>query len=238
MKNKMKKIGLVAILIMMIVAIAFVVINASSGKKEAKVANQDSGKLTATQNVVSENEVSTENSVSKNVVNNEESIDAGNNTQESNNVADNPMISNAPKRTTTVTELKTGTKYSVDDSITKADIVVGDNYYGTQIADINLNFENYHGKTIEIEGLYFDNMPYTFVGRYSTSAVCPTCPAGYSYFEYEWNGDKEINLEDSESWIKVIGTLKEGNDATGPYYYIDASSIELEKSQGILTVSN
>ena len=234
MKNKIRKIGLIVILILIIMAIVFVAVNSSTGKKEQKIANKDNGRLTTIQNIVNENNVSDENIITENEVNNEEI----NSLQDNSIAMDNSVSSDTEKKKATVTELKDGTKYSVDDSITKADMIIGDNYFGTQIADITLNFEKYAGKTIEIEGLYFENGPYTFVGRYSTSAVCPTCPVGYSYFEYEWHGDKEISLEDSKDWIKVIGTLKEGNDETGPYYYIDVASIEVMKSQGIITVSN
>ena len=217
MKGKMKKIALAIVLVVILVAIVFVVMNSSSGKKEEKVANADNGKLTATQNTADDNVIETV------------AVD---------NETTSVTVVDSEGKDVTVEELKTGTKYSVDDSIKKADIIVGDNYFGTQIADISLNFEQYEGKTIEIEGLYFNNSAYHFVGRYSTSAVCPNCPAGYSYFEYEWHGNQPIELTDSNSWIKVIGTLREGNDETGQYYYIDAESVEVMKTQGLLTVEN
>lgn len=102
---------------------------------------------------------------------------------------------------------------------------------------MSLNFDQYEGKTIEIEGLYFENAPFTFVGRYSTSNMCPTCPTGYSYFEYEWHGDENFDLTDSENWIKVVGTLKKGFDDV-EYYYIDAQSISLMNEKGVETVEN
>lgn len=67
--------------------------------------------------------------------------------------------------------------------------------------------------------------------------MCPNCPTGYSYFEYEWNGDKEIPAEVEESWIKVKGTLKRGNDGE-EYYYIDVAEIEVMNQKGLETVSN
>jgi hypothetical protein len=137
---------------------------------------------------------------------------------------------------TKVTQLESGTMYSFETEEITPEIVVGDNYYGTQIADMNLNFDEYEGKTIEIEGLYFENTPYTFIGRYSTSNVCPDCPEGYSYFEYEWKGE-DIELTDSTSWMKIVGTLRKGNDGV-EYYYIDANNIEIMNESGIETVSN
>jgi len=156
--------------------------------------------------------------------------------------SDNIEIENTSRETkaTTVTTLSDGVKYSVTDEEIAPEVVLGDNYFDTQIADINFNFDQYENKTIEIEGLYFENpfedTVYTFVGRYSISNMCPTCPAGYSYFEYEWHGD-EISLTDSDTWIKIIGTLKKGFDGV-EYYYIDAQSIEVMNEKGLETVSN
>jgi flagellar basal body-associated protein FliL len=147
------------------------------------------------------------------------------------------QTTNSSSKLVKVTTLNDGIKYSVTDEKITPEIVVGDNYYGTQLADINMNFSQYEGKTIEIEGLYFENSPYTFIGRYSTSNVCPTCPTGYSYFEYEWNGEEELPVTDSETWLKIVGTLKKGNDGV-EYYYIDVANVEIMNKAGIDTVSN
>lgn len=139
-----------------------------------------------------------------------------------------------------VTELADGTLYSTTDETIKADIVLGDNYFDTQVADINLNFSEYEGKTIEIEGMYLLNPegPFTFVGRYSTSNLCPDCPTGYSYMEYEWKAKGRPELKDEDTWVKVIGTLKLGDDNGVEYHYIDVASMEIMNEKGLLTVSN
>lgn len=138
---------------------------------------------------------------------------------------------------TIITKMDDGTQYSLTKDDIKPDIVLGDNYFDTQITDISLNFNKYEGKTIEIEGLYFENMPYTFVGRYSTSSMCPTCPTGVSYLEYQWSGDQKIPVTQENEWIKVKGTLKKGFDQV-EYYYIDVASIEIMNERGMDTVSN
>ena len=150
------------------------------------------------------------------------------------------VVKEEKKKETTKRELEDGTVYTISSSDIKPDIVLKDNYYDTQIKDIMYNFDSYKGKTIEIEGMYIDMNPYTVVGRYSTNALCPYCPAGYSAFEYIWSGDK-VELENINSWIKVIGTLCVGNDETSgnqDYYYIDALSIEVMNQRGVDTVSN
>ena len=154
---------------------------------------------------------------------------------------DNNKTSNSESKKETIKkELDDGVLYTLSDNEIKADIVLKDNYYDTQIKDIMYNFDTYKGKVIEIEGMYLDMDPYTVVGRYSTNALCPYCPAGYSAFEYIWNGEK-IKLENTTSWIKVIGTLCVGNDETSgyqDYYYIDAISVEVMNERGLDTVNN
>lgn len=138
------------------------------------------------------------------------------------------------------TDLEDGKLYSLFNENIKSDIIIGDNYYDTQINDINLNPNIYADKNIEIEGMYLTNTPYTFVGRYSTSNLCQFCPAGYSYMEYTWDGES-IDLQDEISWIKVVGTLEKMNDETTnyqDYYYIKAKTIEVMKESGIKTVNN
>ena len=139
------------------------------------------------------------------------------------------------------TELSDGTLYSIDGKEYKSDIVVGDNYYDTTINDMYLNPDSYYNKNIEIEGMYFENSPYTFVGRYSTSNMCPNCPSGYSYIEYQLDGKLDKKLTDVEDWIKIIGTLTKGNDESSyyqDYYYLKVLSIEVMKERGQETVNN
>lgn len=135
------------------------------------------------------------------------------------------------------TELSDGVLYSLTDEKIKPDIVIGDNYFDTQVADMTMNFNNYEGKIIEIEGYHLTNGPYTFIGRYSLSNLCADCPAGYSYFEYEWNGKEKVDIKEEDDWIKIVGKLKRGNDGT-EYYYIDVLSLEIMNEKGLDTVSN
>lgn len=215
-KKLFKKIGLIIILVAIIGGICFVIVNSSSGKKEEKtsVSSAPIGKGNSQESIEENIEVSQDESQNEGeIVDTIETI---------------PVIKK---------EIDNGIKYSLSSEEITPEIVLGDNYFDTQISDININFDQYEGKTIEIEGLYFENAPFTFVGRYSTSNMCPTCPTGYSYFEYEWHGDENFDLTDSENWIKVVGTLKKGFDDV-EYYYIDAQSISLMNEKGVETVSN
>lgn len=139
------------------------------------------------------------------------------------------------------TELEDGILYSVDGTKVEADVVVGTNYFDTTISDIYLNPQNYYDKKIEIEGMYLENTPYTFVGRYSTSNICPNCPPGYSYFEYQLDGTIDVKFTDEKEWIKVVGTLAKGNDETSnfqDYYYLNVINLEVMNERGQDTVNN
>ena len=147
--------------------------------------------------------------------------------------------------------------YALTDKALNPSIILKDNVFDTQIQDLNINFDKYEGKTVQIEGLYFtntvgletpddtsDDHTYVFVGRYSVNNLCPTCPAGYSYFEFEWHGEEELDIKEEVSqtgeqgdWIRVTGKLTRGNDGV-EYYYIDAQKVEILANRGLDTVSN
>ena len=153
-----------------------------------------------------------------------------------NNVAKNTSNKKNDKKTT-IKELDDGTLYSLTDEEITPDIVIGDNYFDTQITDIYVNFDQYEGKVVEIEGFYLVNAPYTFIGRYSEANLCAYCPVGYSYFEYEWHGDYNFSFTEEKEWLKIIGTIKKGNDGE-EYYYIDVLSLEVMNERGQETVKN
>jgi len=137
-----------------------------------------------------------------------------------------------------ITRLSDGTLYQIKGREETPDIIIKDNYFDTQVTDMTINVTNYVGKVVQLEGMYFITTPYTFVGRYSTNSMCPTCPAGISYYEYEWHSDKKIELEDEKSWIKITGKITIGQDEHMEYPYIDVSSIEVMDQAGQKTVNN
>lgn len=138
----------------------------------------------------------------------------------------------------TITKFKDGTLYSISGETVKPELIIGNNYFDTQLSDVNTNFSKYEGKTVEIEGFFIEDSPYTFVGRYSESNLCAYCPQGYSYFEYEWHGNNQFDFTNEKEWLKLIGTFRKGVDELGEYYYIDASSIKVMNERGQDTVKN
>ncbi len=116
------------------------------------------------------------------------------------------------------------------------DIVVGNNYYATQINDWYMNFDQYDGKSVEIEGYYIDEFaPYLFIGRYGP--VCPYCQGGYVSFEIFTDEDLS-KLQNAKDWIKVKGILRSDTDDTGNFCYIEVMSVEKMDEVGVDTVSN
>lgn len=173
-------------------------------------------------------------------VNSKRGQNQGNNIELASNRNKDISDQEADKKKTTKTVLEDGTLYSIVPEKVNSDVVIGDNYFDTQINDMMFNSQTYNEKNIEIEGLYLESEPYTFVGRYSTVSLCPYCSAGYSYIEYQWDGDP-IDLEMEKSWIKVVGTLEKENDETSynqDYYYIKAKTIEVMNEKGQDTVNN
>ncbi len=221
-----KKIVLIIALIVVLVGVGIVAYIASNGKQEVKTST------------VTTAERKTE--VGKEASKQEETINPYANIVSNMTQADksSKLVATQRDRSSkevTETKLENGTEYKIAD-ITP-EIVLKDKLFDTSIADISINFEKYVGKTISLEGLYFMNGGYTFVGRYSTNSLCPTCPAGISYMEYEWDGDKNFDLKDEDSWIRIVGTLRVGNDGED-YYYIEASSISLMNEKGLTKVDN
>ena len=139
-------------------------------------------------------------------------------------------------------QLDDGVLYTLDENKNyEPDVILKDKYFDTTIRDMNLNSGDYINKIVEIEGLYFNNGYYSFVGRYTTSNLCPTCPPGYSFMEFHLNGTIDREFTNEGEWIKVIGTYKVGNDESSnnkDYYYLDVLSLEVMNERGNDTVSD
>jgi len=150
------------------------------------------------------------------------------------------------KKQYTRTVLGDGILYSENGEKLKSDKIIGTEYFDTTINDMYLYPENYSEKNIEVEGLYLKSENYTFVGRYSTASVCPYCSGGFSYIQYEFDGNIQENLTEQETWIKLIGTWEKGkinygteeNPYYDDYYYLKVLNFEVMNEKGEDTVKN
>lgn len=142
--------------------------------------------------------------------------------------------------------LDDGILYTTTGEKVQADIVLKDKYFDTTMSNMMLNPKDYLGKTVEVEGMYFENLPYMFVGRYSLANLCADCPEGISYIEYQLDEKIDETFEEEKTWIKVIGTFSEGQDNGGTeedpyyynYYYLKVINLEIMNERGQDTVSN
>lgn len=145
----------------------------------------------------------------------------------------------------------------------KAEIIFKDNNYVSLINDCYINPAAYVGKTVEIEGFYIWDGLRTYVGRKGPS--CPCCATGFVGIEY--HGDDMSVINDAppgsnggaasdaflpetqnpdpkydrftigETWIKVRGYIRQGNDPTiGAFTYIEAITVEAMPEKGTETV--
>ena len=119
----------------------------------------------------------------------------------------------------------------------RADMVVGDNFFATQINDWYMNPSQYVGKTVEIEGFYINEFaPYEFIGRYGP--VCQYCQGGYVCYEILTDLDMS-GVTPIKDWIRVKGVLRQGEDAeSGVFGYIEALELEVCPQPGMATVTN
>lgn len=133
--------------------------------------------------------------------------------------------------TTTANRVESPKQTNTTKTNDTSNLVIGDNYFITQINDIYYNMNDYVGREIEIEGFPLSTPEYKFVSRYG-----PGCCTGdgYAYIEYTYNQD--INLVDEEDWIKVKGILKKDTYQGKEYIYIEATSVEKMATRGKDTV--
>ena len=104
-----------------------------------------------------------------------------------------------------------------------------------QINDVYLNFEDYLGKTIKLEGIfkseqfYDDAEPYLFVIRYGPGC-CGT--DGNAGFEVKWDKDRMRPYPAVESWVSATGVLKIEEEGNAKYLYLDLSSLDVLSKRG------
>jgi uncharacterized membrane protein YcgQ (UPF0703/DUF1980 family) len=114
-------------------------------------------------------------------------------------------------------------------------LVIKEKMFIAQINDVYLNFEDYLGKTIKLEGIFkseqfYDDMdPYRFVLRYGPGC-CGT--DGNAGFEVKWDKDRIQPYPAVESWVEATGILKIEKDGNDQYLYLDLSSLNVLSKRG------
>lgn len=124
--------------------------------------------------------------------------------------------------------------------LSKIDVPVYDTFYMTQINDWFINFNEYEGKTVSIEGYYMKFNGYNFIGR--SGPTCPYCTGGYVNFEFQTDEDIS-SLKHLSSWIEIKGILRKGkseltNGKSAPFYYIEALELKVLPHAGVNPIKN
>ncbi|MDR0320660.1 MAG: hypothetical protein LBI28_04085 [Treponema sp.] len=119
--------------------------------------------------------------------------------------------------------------------VNKDIVEIKEKMFISQVNDVYLNFEDYLGRTIKLEGIfkseqfYNDVEPYRFVIRYGPGC-CGT--DGNAGFEVKWNKDREQQYPAAESWVEATGILKIDKDGSAQYLYLDLSSLDVLSKRG------
>jgi len=110
----------------------------------------------------------------------------------------------------------------------------------SQVNDVYLNPEDYLGKTIKLEGLFFmehiypRDEPYCFVLRYGPGC-CGT--DGNVGFEIAWPDNRRIPYPEENAWVQAIGELKTYAEGFNEFLYLDITSLNVLKTRGAEFVS-
>ena len=119
-------------------------------------------------------------------------------------------------------------------------IEVSENMFITQIDNINLNYRDYLGKTIKLEGFfmhnYWEGNNWFFVVR-NTPDCCGE--GGVTGFEVSWNPDyqgtnREEDLSmwpEKDEWVQAIGTLEHYN-FLGDRVFLALSELNVLETRG------
>jgi len=116
------------------------------------------------------------------------------------------------------------------------DIVeIKERMFATQVSDIYLNSGDYLGKTIKLEGIFkqyefYGEEPVNIVFRYAPGGCCGG--DGQLGFEVKWAKDNIKQYPIENSWVEVIGVLKEEELDFNKYMYIELSSLLVLNRRG------
>jgi uncharacterized membrane protein YcgQ (UPF0703/DUF1980 family) len=114
-------------------------------------------------------------------------------------------------------------------------IVIKEKMFITQTNEIYLNFDDYLGKTVKLEGIfktekyYDDKEPYCFVIRYGPGCCGFDSNAG---FEVKWDKNHIRPYPAVDSWVEATGVLKVEEDGNAQYLYLDLSSLDVLSKRG------
>ena len=123
------------------------------------------------------------------------------------------------------------TKKSIDKS--KIDIDITDNYFIAQTNDIYMNYGEYEGKTVRLEGYFYVYQEYsTGENYYAVIRNSPGCCGndGLAGLDIKYDGE----YPPEKTWIQVIGKISKYSDSDPTPVVIVSSLEETPEGQGFV----
>ena len=117
---------------------------------------------------------------------------------------------------------------------------IGENMFITQIDDINLNYREYLGRTIKLEGLFMQNH-WAGVDSYYVIRNAPGCCGddGEVGFQVSWEtpyeedaGDDKRTYPKTSDWVEAQGELKSYERSGIIFVYIALSELNVLEKRG------
>ena len=134
----------------------------------------------------------------------------------------------------------TGCRGGSDDS---GIVEIRENMFLTQVNDINLNYREYLGRTIKLEGFilrnHWNERDYYFVVRNG-----PDCCGndGEIGFEISWNPDNDgsgqpmdqrNSFPDVDEWVQAVGVLNSYDFMGQPFLFLTLSELNVLETRGL-----
>lgn len=125
----------------------------------------------------------------------------------------------------------TNKKSSIDKQ--KIDIDITDNYFIEQTNDIYINYDDYEGKTIRIEGYFYVYKDYkTGKNYYAVVRNSPGCCGNDGLAGLDIKYDGEYPAE--KTWIQVIGKISKYSEKDPTPVILVSSLMETEEGMGFV----
>lgn len=122
------------------------------------------------------------------------------------------------------------------------DVEIKEKMFISQTNDILVNTDDYLGKDIKMEGMFFA-MPYEPTNSmfYMVARYGPGCCGddGFVGLEVAWVDDaaQEANMPSEEDWVEAIGTLEEYEELGSSYLRLNLKSLRVLTKRGAETVT-
>lgn len=118
-------------------------------------------------------------------------------------------------------------------------VVIGEKLFIAQVNDIYLNTDDYLGKTVKMEGMFYSSYyeptdsVYCMVIRFGPGCCGSDGQVG---FEVTWSDDS-IEMPAEDDWVEVIGVLEEYEELGNTYLQLNLSSLTVLDVRGLETVT-